>query len=91
MKGGEMSSYEERVESLEELDTADREAIEAAEAAILHVIAEQHPTTLSQLSEALAQAQLGEVDRSVIRAAILRLLNENRLEIGSGHQVPAGG
>ena len=86
-----MSLHEQEVESLEELDAADREAIEAAEAAIMRVVTEQHPTTLSQLSDALAQAELGDVDRSVIRAAILRLLNANLLDIGNGHQVPAAG
>jgi hypothetical protein len=86
-----VSPYEYETQSLEEFDAADRQQVEQAEEVILRVVAERHPSTVSDLSQ-LVRGELGEdVDNSLIRAAILRLLNENRLDIGNGHQIAAAG
>jgi uncharacterized protein YqeY len=83
-----MSSHEYQEQSLEEFDAAEREELERAEASVLQVFTDQHPTTTSELSK-LVRAELGDVDNSVIRAAILRLLNENKLDIDNGRAVAA--
>jgi predicted transcriptional regulator len=69
--------------ALDEFDAADRETLSEAEEAILNIVAEQHPATTAQLSD-LVKARLSDLDNSTIRGAILRLLNEKRLDLSSG-------
>jgi NAD(P)-dependent dehydrogenase (short-subunit alcohol dehydrogenase family) len=83
-----MSSQEIEARSLEELDAEDRQELERVQDIVLRVVDEQHPATISQLS-AQVRERLGEVDNAVIRAAILRLLNADRLHIGNGQHVAA--
>lgn len=81
-----VQEHEER--SLEELDAADQQEVERVEGVVMTVVQEQHPRTISELSLHVRQ-RAGDVDNSVIRAAILRLLNGNRLHLGNGEQIPA--
>jgi hypothetical protein len=74
--------------SLEELDAADRDQVKRAEDTILHLFQYEHPTSTSELSE-LVRARLGDVDNAIIRAAILRLLDENLIGVESGRVVSA--
>jgi hypothetical protein len=83
-----MGSQEIEARSLEELDAEDRQELERVQNVVLRVVDEQHPATISQLS-AQVRERLGEVDNAVIRAAILRLLNADRLHIGNGQHVAA--
>lgn len=83
-----MSLQEHEERSLEELDAADQQEVERVEDVVLQVVAEEHPATVSELSVQV-RARIGEIDNSLIRAAILRLLNGNRLHIGNGQQVSA--
>jgi hypothetical protein len=69
--------------SLEELDAADREQVKQAEDTILYVFQHERPTTPSELSE-LVRDRLGDVDNAIIRAAVLRLLDDNRIGVESG-------
>jgi hypothetical protein len=80
-------SLEPETRSLEELDAADRQELERVEDVVLQVVEQEHPSTIADLS-AEVRARVS-VDNSVIRAAILRLLNRDRLQIGSGQHVPA--
>lgn len=88
VKSSDGTPHEHEERSLEELDAAEREELERAEASVLRVVSNQHPETTSELSR-LVRDQLGDIDNSVIRAAILRLLNENRLDIDDGRAVAA--
>jgi hypothetical protein len=81
-----LQDYETR--SLEELDEADEREVEHVEGVVLEVFEQEHPSTVSELS-ALVRGRLGEIDNSLIRAAILRLLNGDRLHIGNGQELPA--
>lgn len=83
-----MSAQETEARSLEELDAEDRQEIERVQDVVLRVVEEQHPATISQLS-AQVRERLGETDNAVIRAAILRLLNADRLRIDNGQHVAA--
>jgi hypothetical protein len=83
-----MGLQEDDAQSLEELDAADEQEVERVEGVVLQVVAEEHPSTVSDLSSGV-RARVGQIDNSVIRAAILRLLNGNRLQIGNGHQISA--
>jgi hypothetical protein len=81
-----MGTQEHEARSLDELDAADREEVERVENFVLEVVDQEHPATVSELSMRV-RARAGDVDNSVIRAAILRLLNENRLRVGHGQHV----
>jgi hypothetical protein len=83
-----MGIQENEAPSLDELDAADREEVERVEDVVLQVVQEEHPATVSELS-LYVRARAGEIDNSVIRAAILRLLNENRLHLGHSERVAA--
>jgi hypothetical protein len=76
-----MSNGEHEATPIEVQERADREAIGAAEQLVLAVIAEQHPASLQDLRAALAHAELGDVDRNLLRVAIWRLLNSDRLQL----------
>ncbi len=73
---------------LEELDARDRARLEQVEEVVARVFEADRPTTMSELSDRVRD-ELGEVENSVIRAAVLRLLNANRLRAGNGQEVPA--
>jgi hypothetical protein len=81
-----MSFQEDETRSFDELDDADRQEVERVENVVLEVVDQEHPATVSELSIRV-RARAGDVDNSVIRAAILRLLNENRLRVGHGQHV----
>ena len=83
-----MGLQEQEEPSLEELDAADEQEVERVEGVVLRVVEEVRPTTISELSVQV-RAEAGDVDNSVIRAAILRLLNGKRLHLGNDRQVPA--
>jgi hypothetical protein len=72
--------------TLAERDQAIREAIAAAEQAVLRVVEEEQPTSLSELRAALERTDLN-IDRSLIRTAILRLLNAHRLRFAAGDAI----
>lgn len=82
-----MGLQEQEERSLAELDAADQQEVERIEAVILAVLDAQRPASISQLS-AEVRVQAGDVDNSIIRAAILRLLNRNELHAEDGEQVP---
>jgi len=85
-----VSAQKQPVVSLEAQDEADRAAIAAAVQIVLKIVAEQHPASLSALRDELARADLGEVDRSLIRTAILRLLNAGGLSLAERPVAAAG-
>ncbi len=80
-------TQDEETKPLEELDARDRARLEEVEEVVARVVEADHPTTMSDLS-ARVRDQLGEVENSVIRAAVLRLLNANRLRAGNGQELP---
>jgi hypothetical protein len=84
-----MSSNNAEVTSIEESDAADREQVDRVEAAVLRAFDQERPATISDLSSAVRR-QLGDIDNSVIRAAILRLLNRDQLKLGDAHRATAG-
>jgi len=73
-------STQEHESSLEERDQARRHEIATAEQALLQIVEQQRPTSLSELRAALEDAHL-EMDSSLIRTALLRLLNANKLNL----------
>jgi hypothetical protein len=83
-----MGIQEHEARSLDELDDADRQEVERVENFVLEVVDQEQPATVSELSMRV-RARAGDVDNSVIRAAILRLLNENRLRVGHGQHITA--
>lgn len=83
-----MGLHEQEGQSLEELDAADEQEVERVQDVVLRVVEEARPANISELS-ARVRAEAGDVDNSLIRAAILRLLNGNQIHIGNGREVPA--
>jgi hypothetical protein len=81
-------TQDQETKPLEELDAQDRARLEQVEKVVARVIEVDRPTTMSELSVRV-RANLGEVENSVIRAAVLRLLNANRLRVGNHQEVPA--
>lgn len=70
---------------LEEADARDRARIEQVEEVVVRVLEADRPATMSELSVRVRE-ELGQVENSVIRAAVLRLLNSNRLRAGNGRE-----
>jgi hypothetical protein len=88
-KGTPMSANEH--ETPIEAQAADRQAIAAAEEAVLTLFNEKHPSSLQDLRRELAEATLPEgVDRSLVRVAIWRLLNSDRLQLSDDRLLAAG-
>jgi hypothetical protein len=83
-----MGLYEQEGQSLEELDAADEQEVERVQDVVLRVVEQARPASISELSVRV-RAEAGDVDNSVIRAAILRLLNGNQIHLGTGREVPA--
>ena len=83
-----MELQEHEGQSLEELDAADEQEVERVEGVVLRVVQEARPRTISELSVHV-RAEAGDVDNSVIRAAILRLLNGDQLHLGNSREVSA--
>lgn len=83
-----MGLHEQEGQSLEELDAADEQEVERVEGVVLRVVGATRPSTISELSVQV-RAEAGDIDNSLIRAAILRLLNGNQIHIGNGRDVPA--
>lgn len=83
-------TQDQEIRPLEELDARDRARLEQVEEVVARVVEADHPTTMSELS-ARVRTELGDVENSVIRAAVLRLLNANRLRAGNGQELPAAG
>jgi hypothetical protein len=83
-----MGLHEQEEQSLEELDAADEQEVERIQDVVLRVVEETRPANISELSVQV-RAEAGDVDNSLIRAAILRLLNGNQIHIGNGREVPA--
>ncbi len=83
-----MGVQDYEAQSLEERDAADEEEVERLELVVLQVVADEHPETVSDLSIEV-RARVGDIDNSVIRAAILRLLNDNRVRLGDGEHIVA--
>jgi len=81
------NEHETPIEAREE---ADREAIAAAEQAVLDVFAQANPQSLQDLRRALADSQVS-VDRSLLRLAVWRLLNSNRLQLSDDRRLAAAG
>jgi len=84
-----MAEHEHEQElSLEESDALRREAIAAAEQAVLDVVEETKPSSPQELRNALAHANLN-LDQAMLRTALLRLLSQGRLEFTSRHTAAA--
>jgi inactivated superfamily I helicase len=83
-----MGLHEQEGQSLEELDAADEQEVARVEGVVLRVVEEARPATISELSVQV-RAEAGDVDNSLIRAAILRLLNGNQIHLGNRREVPA--
>lgn len=83
-----MGLHEQEGQSLEELDAADEQEVERVEGVVLRIVEEARPANISELSIRV-RVEAGDVDNALIRAAILRLLNGNRIHLGSGREVPA--
>jgi hypothetical protein len=83
-----MGLHEQEGQSLEELDAADEQEVERVEGVVLRVVEGARPASISELSVRV-RAEAGDVDNSLIRAAILRLLNGNHIHLGGGREVPA--
>ena len=64
---------------IEVQEEADAQAIQLAEELVLRVATEQDPQSLQQLRDLLATSELRGVDSKLIRVAIWRLLNADRL------------
>jgi hypothetical protein len=77
-----MGVQEHEDRSLEEIDAARRLQLEQVEDVVLQLLGDQGPATISELGDQV-RLQLGDVENSVIRAALLRLLNGNRLPFGA--------
>lgn len=75
-------------QQLEALDARDREQLEAVEEVVTQIIANKSARTMSEVGAQVRQ-RLGDVDNSLIRAAVLRLLNANRIGAGGAKEVPA--
>jgi hypothetical protein len=85
-------STNEHETPIEAQEQADREAIAAAETVVLDVFHEKNPQSLQALRRELADASLpAGVDRSLLRVAIWRLLNSNRLALTDDRRLAATG
>jgi hypothetical protein len=73
-----MTSQEHEERSLAEIDAADQAEVERVELVVLEVLRERPHRTISELS-ADVRTRAGDIDNSIIRAAILQLLNRNAL------------
>lgn len=82
------NEHETLIEAQEE---ADRQEIAAVEEAVLAVFREKRPESLQALSRVLAQADLGDIDRGLLRVAIWRLLHTKRLELTDDRRLAAAG
>jgi hypothetical protein len=84
-------SANEQETPIEAQEGVDRQAITAAEEAVLALFNEKHPSSLQELRRELAEAALPpEIDRSLVRVAIWRLLNSNRLQLSDDRVLAAG-
>jgi hypothetical protein len=83
-------THDQDTKQLEELDAEDREQLERVERVVAHVMDSDRPSTVLELSQ-LVRQEMGEVDNLLIRAALLRLLNSDRLKVGNGKKVSAAG
>lgn len=81
-------TQDQEIRPLDELDARDRDVLRQVEEVIARVVEADHPATMSELS-ARVRKELGVVENSVIRAAVLRLLNAKRLRAGNGQELPA--
>lgn len=84
-----MSSDEGRL--IEAQEEADAQAIQQAEELVLRVAAEQDVESLQQLRDLLAHSELGGVDSKLIRVAIWRLLNADRLQLTEDRRLQVAG
>lgn len=76
---------------IEAQEEADAEAIQQAEELVLRVAAEQDVESLQQLRDLLAHSELGGVDSKLIRVAIWRLLNADRLQLTEDRRLQVPG
>ncbi len=67
---------------LEQLDAREHARLEQVEAVVASAFEAERPATSWEL-RARVRAQLGDVESALIRAAVLRLLNANRLHDAS--------
>lgn len=84
-----MSSDEGRL--IEAQEEADAQAIHQAEELVLRVATEQDVESLRQLRDLLAHSDLGGVDSKLIRVAIWRLLNADRLQLTEDRRLQVTG
>jgi hypothetical protein len=85
--GGAMTDDHD-AQQLEALDAREREQLEAVEELVTQIIGDKSARTMSEVG-AQVRERLGDVDNSLIRAAVLRLLNANRIGAGATKEVPA--
>jgi hypothetical protein len=76
---------------IEAQEAADAQAIQQAEELVLRVAAEQDAESLQQLRDLLAHSELGGVDSKLIRVAIWRLLNADRLQLTEDRRLQVAG
>ncbi len=76
---------------IEAQEEADAQAIQLAEELVLRVATEQDAQSLQQLRNLLAHSELGGVDSKLIRVAIWRLLNADRLQLTEDRRLQVAG
>jgi hypothetical protein len=76
-----MSPNENEGRLIEAQEEEDARAIDEAETLVLRIATDRHPESLQQLRELLDETDVGDVDRQLIRVAIWRLLNADRLQL----------
>jgi len=76
---------------IEAQEEADAQAIQLAEELVLRIATEEEPQSLQQLRELLAHSELGGVDSKLIRVAIWRLLNADRLTLTEDRRLQVAG
>jgi hypothetical protein len=78
--------------TLADVDRADREALEETKRAILRVYNETQPSSLPALMQALDASDIDALgDRSLLRLALLSLLNTRRLSFSDERPIAAAG
>lgn len=87
-----MSASDNEGRLIEAQEEEEARAIGEAEALVLRIASERQPESLQQLRRLLAETDIGAVDRQLIRVAIWRLLNTDRLQLTDDRrlQVAAG-
>ena len=79
----------ETTKQLERSEAQDRDAIEAAEQAVLSVAGRVHSLTAlrDELRKAIEAGEFDDIDTDLLRVAIFGLLNSGRIKLTSGREL----